>query len=99
MLIKTTLSLPLSKYSRLLFHQSKLSLFSPSLFSSKLDHTTFPVLLLVNEARRYEKTSFNLLKDYSQLAIHITAIVSIICKAIRRMSGGLQNAIILSYTT
>jgi len=43
-------------------------------------------------------TSFSLLKDRSQLAMHVTAIVSIICKAIRRMSG-LQYAIILSYTT
>jgi len=37
-------------------------------------------------------------QDRSQRAIHITAFVRIICKAIRRMSG-LQYAIILSYTT
>jgi len=43
-------------------------------------------------------TRFSLLKDRSQLAIHIAAIVTIICKAIRRMSG-LLYAIILSYTT
>jgi len=41
--------------------------------------------------------SFSLLKDRSQLVIHST-IVSIICKAIQRMSG-LQNAIIASSTT
>jgi len=40
----------------------------------------------------YESTSFSLLKDRSQLAID-TAIVSFFCKAIRRMSGGLQDAI------
>jgi len=39
-LIRTTLSVRLSKQSRLLFHQSKLLLFTPFLFSSKLDHTT-----------------------------------------------------------
>jgi len=81
----------LSKQSLLWFHQSQLSLFRPFVFSSKLDHTTCPDLLLVIEARRYERTSFSLLKDRSELAIH-TAIISIICKAIRRMSGGLQNA-------
>jgi len=75
-------------------------LFTPPFrFSSKLDHTTFPDLLLVNEALRYERTCFSLLKGRSQLAIHITAIVSIICNAIRRMLGGLQYAIIWSHTT
>jgi len=38
-----------------------------------------------------------LLKNRSQLAIH-TVMVSVTCKAIRRMSG-LQNTIILSCTT
>jgi len=46
---------------------------------------------------RYERTSFSLLKDRLQFAIHITAIVSIICKAIRRISG-LQDLISLSCT-
>jgi len=55
-------------------------------------------LLLVIDSRRYESISFSLLKDRSQLAID-TAIVSIICKAIRRMSGGLQDAIILRCTS
>jgi len=54
MVIKTTLSVPWSKKSRLLFHQSKLSLFILFLFSPKLDHTTCPDLLLINEAWRYE---------------------------------------------
>ena len=40
------------------------------LFSSKLYHITFPDLLLINEARRYERTSFSLLKDRSQLAVN-----------------------------
>jgi len=62
--------------------------------SSKLDHTTCPDLFLVTEARRYERTSFSLLKDRSQLAIY----TGIIHKAIRRMSG-LQDAIILSFMT
>jgi len=61
-MLKTILSVLLSKQSRLWFHQSKLSLFRPFLFSSKLDHTTLPDLLLVIEARRYERTSFILLK-------------------------------------
>jgi len=52
MAIKTTLSVPLSKQSRLWFYQMKLSLFRPFLFSSKLDHTTCSDLLLVIEARR-----------------------------------------------
>jgi len=96
MLIKT-LSVPLSKQSRLWFHQSKLSLFRPFLFSSKLGHTTSPDLLLVIEARKYESTSFSLLKDSLQRSIH-SAIVSIFCKALRRMSG-LQDAVISSCTT
>jgi len=70
MLINTTLSVPLSKQSLLWFHQSKLSLFRPFLFSSKLDHITCSDLLLVIEARRYESTSFSLLKDRSRLAEH-----------------------------
>jgi len=49
-------------------------------------------LFLVIEARRYESISFSLRKDLSQLAVD-TAIVNIICKAIRRMLGGLQDAI------
>jgi len=44
----------------------------------------------------YERTSFSLLKDRSQLVTHI-GIISIICKASRSMSG-LQDAIILSCT-
>ena len=71
---------------------------SPFLFSSKLDHTTCPDLLLVIEALRYEMISFSLLKDRLQLGIH-TVMVSIICKTIRRMSGGLQGATILSCMT
>ena len=50
----TTLSIPLSKQSRLRFHVKKLCLFRPFLFSSKLDHTTCSDLLLVIEARRLE---------------------------------------------
>jgi len=50
-----------SKYSKLL-------LFRPFLFSSNLYHITFPSLLLVNEARRYERTS--LLKDRLQLTVN-----------------------------
>ena len=69
----------------------------PYLYSSKLDHTVCPDLFLVIEAWRYERTSFTLLKDCSQPAIH-TAIISSFCKAIRRMSGGLQDAIILNCT-
>jgi len=45
-----------------------------------------------------KRPGFSFLKDRSQFAIHITPIDSIICKAIRRMSGGLQEAIILRYT-
>ena len=52
MLIKTTLSVLLSKHSLLWFHQRKISLFRPFLFSSKLDHTTCSDLLLVIEAWR-----------------------------------------------
>jgi len=48
--------------------------------------------MLINEAQRYEGTSFCLLKDRSQLATHITAMVSMICKAIRRMSGHQRGA-------
>jgi len=70
----------------------------PYLYSSKLDHTICLVLFLVIGARRYENTSFSLLKDRSQLAWD-TAVNSIICKAIRRMSGRPQDAIILSCTT
>ena len=69
MLIKTKLNVPLSKQIRLWFHQCQLSLFRPFLYS-KLDHTTFPDLLLVIEARRYQRTSFSLLRDRSLLAIH-----------------------------
>ena len=76
--------MPLLKQSLLCFHPSKLFLFRPFLFSSKLDHTTCPDLLFVIEARRYERTSFSLLKGRSELAIH-TAIISIICKAIRKV--------------
>jgi len=94
MLIKTTLSeFPYLSRSKVFYDFIKLNfLFRPFPFSSKLDHTTCPDLLLVIEARRYERTSFSLLKHRSQLAIH-TAIISIICKAIRRMSR-LQDAII-----
>ena len=45
-------------------------LFRPFLFSSKLYHITFPDLLLINEAQRYERTSFSLLKDRLQLAVN-----------------------------
>jgi len=69
----------------------------PFVYSSKLDHTICPDLYLVVEDRRHESTSYSLLKDRSQLAI-ATAIVSIIYKAIRRMSG-LQDAIISNCTT
>jgi len=62
-----------------------------------VDHKSYPILFWIIETRRYERTSFSLLKDLSQLAID-TAIVSIICKAIRRMSGGLQDALMLSCT-
>jgi len=55
-------------------------------------------LFLVIKVRRYESISFSLLKDRSQLAID-TATVSNICKAIRRISGGLQDAMILSCTS
>jgi len=73
-----------------------LLLFRPFLFSSKLDHTTYPVLLLVTEPRRYQSISFSLLKDHSQHAIH-TTIVSVYLQAIRRMLR-LQDAIILRKT-
>ena len=43
---------------------------SSFLFSSKLYHVTFPDLLLINEVRRYERTSFSLLKDRSQLPVN-----------------------------
>jgi len=49
---KTVLFVPSSKQIRLWFHQSQLSLFRPFLESSKLDHKTCPVLLLVIEAWR-----------------------------------------------
>jgi len=45
-----------------------------------------------------KKAGVILLKERSQLAVHITANCHI-CKAIWRMSGGIQDAIILSYTT
>jgi len=90
MLIKITLSVPWSKQSFLWFHQSMQSLIRPFLFSSKQDHTTSPGLLLINEDRKYERTSFCL--DWLQLAMH-TAIFNIICKAIRRTPGGLKDAI------
>jgi len=67
----TTLSVPLSKQSRLWFHQRKLSLFRPFLFSSKLDHTTCSDLLLVTEARR--------LKDQFQFAERSFAAWSAYC--------------------
>ena len=70
MLIKTDFSVPLLKQSRLWFHQSKLLQFRPFLFSSKLCHITFPDLLLINEARKHERTSFSLLKDRSQLTVN-----------------------------
>ena len=97
MLIKTTLSLPSSKQVCLWFHHSQLSLFCPFLYSSKLDHTNFPDLLLVTEVRSYERTSFSLLNDRSQLAID-AVIVSIISKAFRRKSW-LQGAIFVNCTT
>jgi len=50
MLPKTTHSEPLSKQSRLWFHQSKLSLFCPFLFPSKLNHTTCPDFMLAIDA-------------------------------------------------
>jgi len=50
-----------SKYSKRL-------LFPPFLFSSKLYHIIFFDLLLISEARRYERTS--LLKDRSLLAVN-----------------------------
>ena len=43
---------------------------SSFLFSSKLYHVTFPDLLLINEVRRCERTSFSLLKDRSQLPVN-----------------------------
>jgi len=61
--IKAKSAMISSKYSGRL-------LFPPFLFSSKLYHITFPDLLFVNEARRYERTSFSLLKNRSQLAVN-----------------------------
>jgi len=67
------------------------SFFRPFLFSSKLNYTACLDLLLVIEARRYERISFSLLKDRSQQCILASS--AFICKAIRRMSS-FQDAII-----
>jgi len=58
-----------------------------------------PWLIVDNEARRYSTKEPVSVYRKIVLAIHITAIVSIICRAIPRMSGLLQQAIILSWTT
>jgi len=60
---KTTLSVTLSKQNRLWFHQSKLSLFRPFLFSLKLNRTTCPDLLVIEVRRvkdqfQFTETSF-----------------------------------------
>jgi len=86
---------PLWKQSHLWFHQNKLSLFCPFLFLWKLHNTTFPDLLLVTKARRYERISFSLLKDRTQLLQYIFPSSELFAK---ELSGGLQVAVILSCT-
>jgi len=74
-----------------IFHQSKLLLFSSFLFSSEPDHTTFTDLLLVNEARRYEKTSFSLLKGRSQPAMHILPSSTLFSKHFEEYQGDFRT--------
>jgi len=71
MLIKTAKSSVISS--------KQASLFRPFLLSSQLDLNTCPDLLLVIVAQRYERITFSLLKDRWQFAMHMTAIISIIC--------------------
>ena len=77
MLIKTKQHFPCLYRSKLVYDFIKVSLlFRPFLFSSKLYHITFPDLLLINEARKYERTSFSLLKDCSQLPVNTVSLPS-----------------------
>ena len=68
------------------FLRTSLGARGTTLVTAAVSHKLPPDLLLMNEAWSYERNSCK------------SPIVSIIYKAIRRMSG-LQNAIILSYAT
>ena len=103
MLIKTKQHFPCLYRSKVVYEFIKVSFCCFIPFYSHHSYITQPSSWLIvdrwgpelwKEQFQFTERSFAAWSKYC-----ITLIVSIICKAIRRMSGGLQNAIILSYTT
>jgi len=69
--IKTKQHFPCLYQSKLVYDFIKVRFycFALSILIKAISHT-FPNLLLINEALRHESTSFNLLKDRSQVAVN-----------------------------
>jgi len=86
MIIKTIFSVPLWKQSRLWFYRSKLYLFRPFLFSSKLDHA-IPRFIVDHWHPWVWKDQFQFTERSFAACNTYSAIVRIICKAFRSMSG------------